>query len=290
MKIDFFSDITENFKIDLNYPTVDRFMVRVLWFHFVAFVILAIANSFFKLAEFAPSPFGWRVISSQAAILTILLAFVATIAPTLLIDKIKNHYVWRILITCSLVLYSYIFVFISGGAIEMHFHFFIVAALLVMYADWRLGWIVLVITGIHHGVLNYFEPGWVYFYGRNDFAVLTHAIWVFVAVLFTTTLCKIAIKNVKTLLSAKNDLSIRVDERTKELVKAKNHLEFLVADSSSKIQKLNEGLKKEVESHTSDLNTKVSELQNVNSMMIVRELKMLELKDEIEILKRKTIT
>ncbi len=272
MKIDFFSDITENFKIDLNYPTVDRFMVRVLWWHFVAFVILAIANSVFKLAEYAPSPFAWRVISSQAAMLTILLAFVATIAPTLLIDKIKNHYVWRILITCSLILYSYIFVFISGGAIEMHFHFFIVPALLVMYADWRLGWIVLVLTGVHHGVLNYFEPGWVYFYGRNDFAVFTHAIWVFVAILFTTMLCRISIKNVETLLSAKNSLSLKVDERTKELVEARKNLEVRATESAS------------------DLHAKVAELKNVHSMMIVRELKMLELKDEIEILKKKTIT
>jgi len=46
--------------------------------------------------------------------------------------------------------YSYLFVFMSGGSIEMHFHFFMVLALVTVDSDWRLGWIVLALTAAHH--------------------------------------------------------------------------------------------------------------------------------------------
>jgi methyl-accepting chemotaxis protein len=65
-------------------------------------------------------------------------------------------------------------VLISGGSIEMHFHFFMIMAVLVVYSDWRLGWLVLVLTALHHVILNYVRPDWVYFYGRNDFAIVAH--------------------------------------------------------------------------------------------------------------------
>ena len=89
-----------------------------------------------------------------------------------------------------LTAYSYLFVFISGGSIEMHFHFFMIMALLVVYSDWRLDWFVLVLTALHHGVLNYVKPSWVYFYGRNDFAIVAHGVPVGVMAMFTTSLCQ----------------------------------------------------------------------------------------------------
>ena len=86
--------------------------------------------------------------------------------------------------------YSYLFVLISGGSIEMHFHFFMIMALLVVYSDWRLNWLVLVLTALHHGILNYVHPQWVYFYGRNDFAIVAHGLPVAVTAVFTTLLCE----------------------------------------------------------------------------------------------------
>jgi len=90
-------------------------------------------------------------------------------------------------------------VFISGGSIEMHFHFFMIMALLVMYSDWRLGWFVLVLTALHHAVLNYLQPNWVYFYGRNDFAIVAHGLPVGVMAFFTTRLCQTQRQSVATL-------------------------------------------------------------------------------------------
>ncbi len=191
MKIDFINDINKGFEAALGYSEVDNFMMKVLWWHLGVFTALAAANAFLKVAEFYPNPFAWRVITQTEAVVAVLLALAATLIPALVRGRIKNHYLWRIVVTVAFLIYSYLLVFISGGAIEMHFHFFIVAALIVMYADWRLGWILLVLTGLHHGILNYVEPGWVYFYGRNDFSVISHAIPVLVAVIFTTKLCEV---------------------------------------------------------------------------------------------------
>jgi PAS domain S-box-containing protein len=72
----------------------------------------------------------------------------------------------------------------------MHFHFFIVMALLVIYSDWRLGWLVLVLTSLHHTILNYVQPTWVYSYGRNDLSIIAHGVPVLVMAIFTTRLCE----------------------------------------------------------------------------------------------------
>lgn len=191
LKIDFISDINKKFAEALGYTEIDRYMKRVLWWHFGVFAVLVFVNSVLKIAQNNPNPFSWRAISPTEAIVSLVIAFLAVVIPLSLKGSIKNHYVWRIIVTTALLFYSYLFVFISGGSIEMHFHFFIIAALIVMYADWRLGWILLVFTGLHHGILNYVEPGWVYYYGRNDFAVISHAIPVLIMVIFTTAICEI---------------------------------------------------------------------------------------------------
>lgn len=190
-KIDFITDINRQFRTALGYHQVDKFMKKVLWWHFGVFALVAFMNTVVKIAETSPNPFAWRVIQPGEAIVSLAIALAAVLIPLALEGKLKNHYHWRILLTVAFLVYSYLFVFISGGGIEMHFHFFIVAALIVMYADWRLGWILLVLTGLHHGILNYFQPGWVYFYGRNDFSVISHAIPVLVMVIFTTVLAEI---------------------------------------------------------------------------------------------------
>jgi hypothetical protein len=146
MNLDFRSDINKEYAAAMNYAGVDRFIVAILWWHFGAITLLTFTNSFLKLASYFPSPFAWRVISSREALGAILVGWSAALIPTLLRRKIRDHYVWRVLVTVALTTYSYLFVFVSGGSIEMHFHFFMIMALLVIYSDWRLGWIVLVLT------------------------------------------------------------------------------------------------------------------------------------------------
>jgi len=222
MNLDFTSDINKEYAAAMNYGGVDRFMVAILWWHFGAITLLTFTNSFLKLASYFPSPFAWRVIGLREALGAILVGWSAALIPALLRGKIRDHYVWRVLVTVALTTYSYLFVFVSGGSIEMHFHFFMIMALLVIYSDWRLGWIVLVLTALHHVILNYLQPQWVYFYGRNDFSVVAHLIPVTGSAIFTTLLCQNNRRAVEVLEDTKRRLEHDVLERmrTEEALRA----------------------------------------------------------------------
>ena len=215
MNLDFRSDINKEYAAAMNYGGVDRFIVAILWWHFGAITLLIFTNSFLKLASYFPSPFAWRVIGLREALGAMLVGWSAALIPTLLRGKIRDHYVWRVLVTVALTTYSYLFVFVSGGSIEMHFHFFMIMALLVIYSDWRLGWIVLVLTALHHVILNYLQPQWVYFYGRNDFSVVAHLIPVTGSAIFTTLLCQNNRRSVEVLEDTKRRLENDVLERTR---------------------------------------------------------------------------
>jgi hypothetical protein len=136
-------------------------MIRVLWWHWAALVFLTVANTVFQLGRYFPSPFSWRIPTLEEGAGTITVGLLATIAAAWAHGRLHNHYAWRILVSVSLTTYSYLFVLISGGSIEMHFHFFMIMAVLVVYSDWRLGWLVLVLTALHHVILNYVRPDWV---------------------------------------------------------------------------------------------------------------------------------
>ncbi len=62
----------------------------------------------------------------------------------------------------GLITASAVIVHLSGGYIEMHFHFFVMLAVIVLYQDWipflmAIGYVV-----IHHGLVGVLDPGSVY--------------------------------------------------------------------------------------------------------------------------------
>ncbi|MFI5270139.1 MAG: PAS domain-containing protein, partial [Chloroflexota bacterium] len=61
------------------------------------------------------------------------------------------------LITCSAIL-----VHVSGGVIEMHFHFFVMIAVITLYQSWLPYLIGIVYVGLHHGVVGVLDPASVY--------------------------------------------------------------------------------------------------------------------------------
>jgi PAS domain S-box-containing protein len=62
----------------------------------------------------------------------------------------------------GLVSASAIFVHLSGGYIELHFHFFVVLAFLALYQDWVSYLLAIVYVAIHHGVVGVMWPQEVY--------------------------------------------------------------------------------------------------------------------------------
>ena len=103
----------------------------------------------------------------------------------------------------------------------MHFMFFAMIALVAMYADWRLGWFMFVLVALHHLILNYVAPFWVFEYGRNDLAIIAHGIPVVVTAIFTTILCNIHRNAVEQIEQVRVDL--QDINRKIELEKRHNH-------------------------------------------------------------------
>lgn len=62
----------------------------------------------------------------------------------------------------GLVTSSAFLVHLSGGAIEMHFHFFVVLGLMTLYHDWTPYLVAFAYVVVHHGVLGVLLPSSVY--------------------------------------------------------------------------------------------------------------------------------
>jgi len=84
---------------------------------------------------------------------------------------------------------------------------------------------------------------------------------------------------------AKTGLENKVHERTEELEKAKTGLEEQVAARTKELQELNKNLEDEVSKRTEELQDKLLELERFNKIAVGRELKMVELKEEVARLK-----
>src|SRR5438552_3752484 len=57
---------------------------------------------------------------------------------------------------------SAILVHLSGGYIEMHFHFFVMVPLLALYQDWVPFLAAITYVVLHHGTVGVLDPGQVY--------------------------------------------------------------------------------------------------------------------------------
>jgi diguanylate cyclase (GGDEF)-like protein len=64
--------------------------------------------------------------------------------------------------TLGLVVCSAVLVHLSGGNVEMHFHFFVVVGVITLYQDWVPFGLALLFVVLHHGVLGVINPHAVY--------------------------------------------------------------------------------------------------------------------------------
>jgi diguanylate cyclase (GGDEF)-like protein len=85
------------------------------------------------------------------------------------------------LVTCSAVLVD-----LSGGLIEMHFHFFVMVSVLTLYQDWLPFLLAVGFVVLHHGVLGVLFPRDVY---DHQSAINNPVPWAFVHALFLLAAC-----------------------------------------------------------------------------------------------------
>ena len=81
-------------------------------------------------------------------------------------------------------------------------------------------------------------------------------------------------------------LNEEIKKRTKQLEDEKGSLESKVKERTIELENLKNNLEKNIEERTTKLNEKLQELEQVNKIMIGRELEMIKLKDEIKELKK----
>ena len=67
-----------------------------------------------------------------------------------------------VIATFGLVAISGIFVHLSGGTIEAHFHFFIMLAVISLYQEWRAFGMAIAFVALHHGIVGVLDPTSVY--------------------------------------------------------------------------------------------------------------------------------
>lgn len=89
------------------------------------------------------------------------------------------------------------------------------------------------------------------------------------------------------LITVKQNLEKKVKDRTRELEEAKDNLERKVWERTEELEKIKNTLESQVEKRTNDLTKKIKELERFNNITIGRELRIIELKNEVADLKNK---
>ncbi len=81
--------------------------------------------------------------------------------------------------------------------------------------------------------------------------------------------------------------SIDLENRRRQLEEGKSVLEIKIRARTRQLEEMNKKLDKQVRDRTKDLQAKVEELERFQKLTIGRELKMIELKEEVEKLRKK---
>jgi diguanylate cyclase len=128
---------------DRSWRRRHRCIVALLWLH-------AVGLFWFGLAE------GLDVVASATSVLVVAAA--AVLAGIEVLGRRARSLAASFgLVTCSALM-----VFMWGGVIEAHFHFFVVLSILVLYQDWAPFLLALAYVVVHHGLLGAIEPHAVY--------------------------------------------------------------------------------------------------------------------------------
>jgi len=93
-------------------------------------------------------------------------------------------------------------------------------------------------------------------------------------------------KDIGELVEYQERLEKEVKERTRKLEETKDVLEIKVAARTRELRELAQSLEEQVKSRTKELQKKIEELEKFHRLAVGRELKMVELKKEVEKLKK----
>lgn len=193
--------------------------------------------------------------------------------PLYLIRRAPGTRYTRHMIAIGQMLQSALLVHVSGGRIETHFHVFGSLALLAFYRDWPVLITASAVVYADHLALGAWFPLSVY--GVTSATIwrsLEHAFWVVFEVIFLTMACRTGIRELRAIAQRQ----VQLQDAATALQEANEMLELHVTERTQELQQAKDGMEE-----------KVKELELLNSLMMDREERILELKDELKALRAK---
>jgi diguanylate cyclase len=133
-----------------------RGIVALLWLHVAGIPVYGLFRGV-----------GQEHVLMEASIVAVAAVAVSAASPT---SPRLNTKVRSAAATLGLLSSSAILVHLSGGLIEMHFHFFVMVAVVSLYQDWLPFLLAIGYVVVHHGLIGWFAPGDVY----NHAAAINH--------------------------------------------------------------------------------------------------------------------
>jgi len=213
----------------------------------------------------------WSV--HQHVLVAVFLGALFAAYPLYLIWRAPGTRYTRHMIAIGQMLQSALLVHVTGGRIETHFHVFGSLALLAFYRDWPV-----LITGsavvyFDHLALGAWFPLSVYGVPvATIWRSVEHAFWVIFEVVFLTMSCRTGIRELRAIA----ERQVQLQDTAAALGEANEKLELRVTERTHELQQAKNGVEE-----------KVKELELLNSVMMDREERILELKEELKALRAK---
>jgi hypothetical protein len=151
---------------------LDRMFSRLMVVQWVAAIVLAVVWS----------PIGWAekhdVVGNHLYV-ALLAGAVLTFLPLAMVRTMSGTSATRHVLAACQMLWSALFIHLSGGRIETHFHIFGSLAWLAFYLDWTVLVTATVMVALDHMVRGIFLPESVYgMMHAGHWRFVEHALWV----------------------------------------------------------------------------------------------------------------
>src|SRR5919108_173271 len=133
-----------------------RFLLRLTWFHAVLIALIGVILGYSWELSFDALFRDDTVLHTFAE--GLIVAFFASIAAWVTTRRLIR----ATAVGFGLMSASAILVHLSGGYIELHFHFFVMLVFLALYQDWVPYSLAVLYVAVHHGVVGVLRPTDVY--------------------------------------------------------------------------------------------------------------------------------
>jgi two-component system, sensor histidine kinase and response regulator len=174
-----------------TYCDTDRLFARLMFFQWIAAVVAAVVIT----------PFTWDGESRAVHIhvwTAIFLGGAITVFPIWMTRVWPGATITRHAIAVAQMLMSALFISLSGGRIETHFHVFGSLVILSFYRDWRVLVSATLVVGLDHFVRGIYWPYSVYgVLGASPWRSMEHAVWVAFEDIFLVISCLRSVREMR---------------------------------------------------------------------------------------------